>query len=198
MPPGAIVQRFIFIVPISCGRKEAELVRLARGGYRHVRCLFQASIQSGSNTIFGMAGDRLYLALLSGGVRGSLRSKMNSSFGDTFAKVSAETPKFFASPSFGVWCSQSVKRNVASSLKLPSSNPKEHAAVRTETLDGVWNASREQPEIAFVDVVDKTAAMLIHSGDTNRAINHVGPPSPKCLRFTDAPLISRICTPAIF
>jgi hypothetical protein len=80
---------------------------------------------------------------------------MNSSVADTFANVSAENSKVLREHILGVWCSQSVKRNFASSLKWPSSNTKEHAAVRTETLDGVWNASREQPEIAFVDVVDK-------------------------------------------
>ena len=47
--------------------------------------------------------------------------KMKSSFLGMLAKALSGTPKFLARTSLGMWASQSVTRERASSLKLPSS-----------------------------------------------------------------------------
>src|SRR2546430_10088597 len=52
---------------------------------------------------------------------------------------------------------------------------KEFAAVRIETLDGVWNPRREKPEIADADIVDEVAPLRVDGGDPGGAVKHVRP-----------------------
>src|ERR1700719_1447324 len=49
------------------------------------------------------------------------------------------------------------------------------STVRSKSLDRMWNAWREVPEIANANVVDKIPAVSIDPGDTRRSVEHVGP-----------------------
>src|ERR1700722_10210334 len=49
------------------------------------------------------------------------------------------------------------------------------AAIRTQTLDGMWHSRREKPQVSYAHVADKAFAVLIHRGDARGAIEHDGP-----------------------
>ena len=54
-------------------------------------------------------------------------------------------------------------------------NQQEPAAVRAQPLNRMWNAGREQPQIALGDIGDETFCVAIYASDSRVAIEHHGP-----------------------
>jgi hypothetical protein len=52
---------------------------------------------------------------------------------------------------------------------------KELCSIRSQTLDRMRKASREDPEVALAYVTDKHRAVGIHYGDASLAIENIGP-----------------------
>jgi hypothetical protein len=51
----------------------------------------------------------------------------------------------------------------------------ELATVGAQSLNGMWNARREVPEISDAEVVDEGTPLLVDGGDARVPVEHVGP-----------------------
>jgi hypothetical protein len=85
------------------------------------------------------------------------------------------TQRFFDNTSGGTCCSHSDSRRSILRAHTLIKNRQKLRSIRTQSLNGMRVACREDPQIAFANVADEHGSIRVHHSDAGMAVKNISP-----------------------